>query len=152
MQKSLKNSDTLNGKTVVILQVKHPKGKPLNPDAVSQVNSPHSDFHPIVFEGIDASLVCSTALNTKGSAWPSGLDAYDWRRLCTSFSRYSDDLCDAVAAVTRCLCTEYVDPDAIKGLTACRLIALNKNPGVHPIDRGGRNSETNHRKSNPGNL
>ena len=63
------------GKTVVeILQVKHPEGKPLNPDALSQVNSPHSDFHPIVFEGTDTSLVCSTALKAKGSTGPSGLD------------------------------------------------------------------------------
>ena len=38
-----------------------------------------------------------------------------------------------MAGVTRRLCTEYVDPGAIGSLTACRLIALNKNPGVQPI-------------------
>ena len=54
--------------------MKHPEKRPLNPDAVSQVNSPHSDFHPIVFEGTDASLVCSTALKAIGSAGTSGLD------------------------------------------------------------------------------
>ena len=54
-----------------------------------------------------------------------------------SFGRLSDDLCDAVAVVTRRLCTEYVDPDAIESLTACRLIVLNKNPGVQPIGVAG---------------
>lgn len=116
-----------------ILQEKHPEERPLNPDTVSQADSPHSNFHPIVFEGIHASLVHSAALKVKGSAGPSGLDAYDRRCLCTVFNRYSDDLCDAVAAVTGHLCTEYVDPNAIKGLTSCRLIALNKKPGVRQI-------------------
>ena len=52
---------------------------------------------------------------------------------CTSFGRHSEDLSDAIAEVTRHLCKKYVDPDAIKSLMACRLIALNKNPGVRPI-------------------
>ena len=54
-----------------------------------------------------------------------------------SFGCLSDDLCDAVAVVTRRLCTEYVDPDVIESLTACRLIVLNKNPGVQPIGVAG---------------
>ena len=132
-QMPLKSTDTVEGKTVVeILQENHPEGRPQNPAALSQGNAV-PEFHPVVFEGIDASLIRSMALKAKGSAGPSGLDASGWRRLCTSFGRLSDDLCDAVAAVTRRLCTEYVDPDAIESLTACRLIALNKNPGVRPI-------------------
>ena len=132
-QMPLKSTDTVEGKTVVeILQEKHPEGRPPNPAALSQGNAV-PEFHPVVFEGIDASLIRSMALKAKGSAGPSGLDASGWRRLCTSFGRLSDDLCDAVAAVTRRLCTEYVDPDAIESLTACRFIALNKNPGVRPI-------------------
>ena len=127
--KTPQSLDIVNGKTVLeILQEKHPERRPLNPDVLSQSESPHTDFHPIVFEGINASLVCSSALKVKGSAGPSGLDAHQWRRFCTSFDHYSDDLCDAVAAITRCLCTEYIDPNAIESLTACRLIALNKNP------------------------
>ena len=35
--------------------------------------------------------------------------------------------------VARRLCTSYVDPDGIVALVACRLIALNKCPGVRPI-------------------
>ena len=64
------------------------------------------------------------------------MDAYGWRRLCTSFQRASDDLCNGLASVARRLCTTYVDPDGISALVACRLIALNKCPGVRPIGVG----------------
>ena len=50
-----------------------------------------------------------------------------------SFHRESKDLCAAIAAFARRLCTEYVDPSDIRALVACRLKALNKNPGVRPI-------------------
>ena len=42
-------------------------------------------------------------------------------------------MCDAVAAATKRLCTEYMDLDSVENLMACRLIALNRHPGVHPI-------------------
>ena len=65
-----------------------------------------------------------------------GLDAYGWRRLCTSFQGASNDLCDGLASVARRLCTSYVDPAEIAALVAGWLIALDKNPGVHPIGVG----------------
>ena len=45
-------------------------------------------------------------------------------------------LCDAIAAVGRRLCSTYVDPVGLKAFTACRLIALDKQPGVRPIGIG----------------
>ena len=42
-----------------------------------------------------------------------------------------------LAAVARRLCSEFVDPDGLSALIACRLIALDKNPGVWPIRIGG---------------
>ena len=73
----------------------------------------------------------SAALQTQGSASPSGLGAYGWRRLCTSFQWASDDLCNSLALVAQHLCTSCVDPDGIDAV--CRLIALIKCPGVCPI-------------------
>ena len=133
-QKPFKSTDVLNGKTIAeILQEKHPDGRELHHSTLTETNSTNTDFHPIVFESINATLIRSSALKAGGSAGPSGLDVKDWRRLCTSFYQHSDDLCDAVAAVTKRLCTKYVDPDSVESLMACRLIALNKNPGVRPI-------------------
>ncbi len=89
-----------------------------------------------MFEQIDASLIRTTALRTTGSAGPSGLDAACWRRLCTSFKAASNDLCHSLAASAKRLCTDMVDPIATAPLLACRLIALNKCPGVRPIGIG----------------
>ena len=48
----------------------------------------------------------------------------------------SNDLCKAIVAVTRRLCSEFVDPKGLSALVACRIIALDKNPGFRPIGIG----------------
>ena len=82
---------------------------------------------------IDASSIRSAALHTKGAAGPSGIDAPCWRRLCSSFKSASHDLCHSMALLARRLCVTFVDPKGLSALLACRLIALDKCPGVRPI-------------------
>ena len=72
-------------------------------------------------------------VQSTGSAGPSGLDAAAWRRICTAFKTASSDICHALALLARRICTHYVDPDGLSTFTACRLIALDKCPGVRPI-------------------
>ena len=45
----------------------------------------------------------------------------------------SDDLCHSLSLVARRLCTTYVNPICLPPLLACRLVALDKCPGVWPI-------------------
>ena len=78
----------------------------------------------------------SAALHTTAAVGPSGLDALGWRRLRTSFKSASLEPCHFLALVTKCLCTELVDAATITPLMASHLIALDKNPGVHPIGIG----------------
>ena len=92
--------------------------------------------HFIVFEKIDGHMICETALKTDGAAGPSGLDAAAWKRLCSSFSSFSADLCDAMASVARRICSSFVDPSGLTAFTACHLITLDKCPGVRPIGIG----------------
>ena len=75
-------------------------------------------------------------MHTQGSAGPSGLDSFAWRRLCCSFGSASHDLCSALAAVGRRLCSSLVNPESISALVACRLIPLDKCPGVRPFGVG----------------
>ena len=97
-------------------------------------NVNHSNvIHSVIFDGIDASAIKSAVLQTEGSAGPSGIDAKAWRRLCTSFHSASIELCKSLAALARRLCTSLVYPCGIAPFLACRLIALDKNPGVRPI-------------------
>ena len=49
---------------------------------------------------------------------------------------YTCILCDALSAVARHLCTYFVDPAGLSSFVACRLVALDKNPGVRPIGIG----------------
>ena len=117
-----------------VLISKHPTGQISHANCILQ--SPTQEVHPVVFESIDAGVIRSAALHTTGSAGPSGIDAHGWRRLCTSFKGASSELCNSLALVARRICTSYIDPKSISPLLACRLIALNKNPGVRPIGIG----------------
>ena len=45
-------------------------------------------------------------------------------------------VCHSLASAAKRLCTNFIDPSTITPLLACRLIALNKNPGVCPIGIG----------------
>ena len=80
-----------------------------------------------------------SAIRTKGSHGPSGLDADFWSKiLCNSmFGNASDDICHAIALLARMLCSEeLVDPKSIERLVACRLISLDKSLGIRPIGVG----------------
>ena len=93
-------------------------------------------FHPVLFDGLDAALIRSVALQVSGAAGPSGIDVRNWRLFCTSFGSASADLCHAISAFGRRISTSYVNPSSLAAYTACRLIPLDKNPGVRPIGIG----------------
>ena len=59
----------------------------------------------------------------------SGLDAHEWRRLCTSHKG------SPRVSYMQVMLFVY-PPIAVTPLLACRLIALNKNPGARPIGIG----------------
>lgn len=117
-----------------VLISKHPIGQPAYSNCI--ISSEPQDPHQVIFESLDANTIRSAALGVNGAAGPSGLDAHGWRRLCTSFKGASNDLCDSLASVARRICSSYVNPSTIAPLLACRLIALDKHPGVCPIGIG----------------
>ena len=90
----------------------------------------------MLLDTINTSNIRSEALKMTSAASPSGLDTASWRRICTSFKSTSNDLCHSLAITAQRLCTNFVDPSAIAPLLAGHLIALDKNPGVHPIRIG----------------
>ena len=52
------------------------------------------------------------------------------------YKKEGKDLHDQIAILARKLAKQIIDPISIKSLIACRLIPLNKNPGVRPIGIG----------------
>ena len=115
------------------LKSKHPPAQPRVDDAVSSLGSDPPAVHPIIYEGIDAHLIRRAALHTTGAGGPLGTDAHCWRRLCSAFKRSSDDLWHSLSLLARKLCSVYVDPNGLSPFLACRLVALDKNPGIRPI-------------------
>ena len=119
-----------------VLQDKHPTGKPPDLSSLLTSSSETNILDPILFENLNADTIRNAAMHTQGSAGPSGLDSFAWRRLCCSFGSASHDLCSALAAVGRRLCSSLVNPESISALVACRLIPLDKCPGMRPIGVG----------------
>ena len=119
------------------LLAKHPKKQePVPSTLVGDSSVSILAPHPIVFDQLDAICICRAVLKTSGAASPSGLDAAAWHCMCTSFQRASTDLCYVLSAVARRLCTTFVDPAGLATFVSCRLIALDKCPGVRLIGVG----------------
>ena len=114
-----------------ILKSKHPQGQYAHAECI--IPSISQDIHSVVFDSIDGNAIHSAALQTTGSAGPSGLNVHKWRHLCTAFKGASTDLHCSLALVAKRLCTSYMDPKCVSPFLACHLIALDKSPGVRPI-------------------
>ena len=124
----------INGKQVrEILKDKHPPAQSAHSHTLLPESAQSQKYHPILFDSINGQLMRSVCLRVQGSAGSSGLDAAYWRRMCTAFNDMSRALCDALAALTKRICTSIVDPSGLSAFIACRLIPLNKQPGVRPI-------------------
>ena len=116
-----------------ILQSKHPHAQAASPESLPAGHPEAPLLHPVVFDQIDATAICSATLRTRGAAGPSLIVAHCWRRLCTSFTSASQDLCLSLALLARRICSTFVDPKGLAAFLACRLIALDKCPGVRSI-------------------
>ena len=116
-------------KTVLdVLCEKHSIGQDVISESIVQ-DSGTMQFHPVIFESLDCEAIRKAALKTDGSAGLSGVDARGFRRA-------SDELCWSMSCVARRIASTYVDPSTLVSFTACRLIALDKHPGVRPIGVG----------------
>ena len=91
------------------------------------------EAYPAMFHEIDGLTILKSALNTEGSAGPSGMDARLWRRMCCLFQNASSALCEALASTARRISSSFVGPEPLQPLIACRLIAMDKCPGVRPV-------------------
>ena len=129
-----KEGKVIQRTTKEIPNEKHPIGN--DSVASSLIDGEPRAINPITFEGLDADSIRQVALHTHGAAGPSDLDAYAWRRLCSSFKSASNSLCIALADVGRRIATTNVNPEGLKAFVACRLIPLDKCPGVRPIGVG----------------
>ena len=146
--KKINNNDAIKGvhqlsnEMKEILQQKHPEKREAAPDIILPPTSTSPE--PVMFEEITAHSVYKIAKNMKGSGGPSLIDSETWKHfLCSkAYGSAATDLCQAVADLTKRLCTEVIHPDCLTEFVASRLVPLDKgetsegNPGVRPVGVG----------------
>jgi len=133
---------SLDDEVISQLREKHPDAVQPDPEALINGEVPFVD--PVMFHDLDEAVIARAAARTKGAAGPSGMDAESWKRiiLSKSFGKESDQLQTSLAKLARTLCVQHraeIHDDSNKQLeayTSCRLIPLDKNPGVRPIGIG----------------
>ena len=128
---------TLTEDVIQNLRQKHPNGSPLSDTMTLQ--GPTKMINHVMFDEINTELIRKFVIRTKGSHGPSFLDADFWRIIAGSsiYGAQSDDLSHALALMAKQLCCKNLeDPDSIEALMSCRLIPLDKSPGVRPIGIG----------------
>ena len=86
---------------------KHPPGQLADPEFLTDVEAP--PMHNVIYQPIDAALIRSAAMKTLAAAGPFRIDVYGWRQLCTSYNSACRDLCQALADMTKHLCSLFID-------------------------------------------
>ena len=129
--------EKINGETVLqILKSKHPSSQPYDPALIVDDWPNTLPHHPSIFNRIDAHAIRRATFKTSGGHGTSGVDALEWRRYLTAFGSRSECLCRTLAKIAVRLATEEQDPTSLQAYNACRLIPLDKCPGVRPIGVG----------------
>ena len=112
---------------------KHPPSKPIDENYITPVSNETIPFHPSIFDQINGEHIKKAAMRTHG---PSGLDANEWRRILTRFGQQSVEISKTIDKIAKKLATEELNPELMEPYNACRLIPLDKNPGVRPTGIG----------------
>ena len=75
---------------------------------------------------------------TKGAAGPSHVDAKQYRHILLSnkFKAENKQLREQIANLAKKLATTIVDPSTLEAFICCRLVPLDKQPGIRPIGIG----------------
>ena len=122
----------LTEETFEVLLEKHPKASEASSDILIQEEV--QNVHPVIYYSIDSEIVRDAIEKTRDSAGPSRLDADGWRRILMSgnFGSPGEDLRKAVADMTKRLCRDNTVKH-LEAFLACRIIPLDKQPGVRPI-------------------
>ena len=129
------SSGLLNLSDEVLAQLKEKHPVPAEIEEECLVHGPVDLVPPGISDLINEQRIFDSALKTKVSAGPSGMDA---ELYCCSknFAAAGKTLREEIATLTRNLLTFNYHPCLLEGYCACRLIPLDKNPGVRPIGVG----------------
>ena len=126
----------LNDETLALLRQKHPNASPKN--EYNMLQGPIKEIPSVVYDEIDEELIIKAVKSTKGGSGPSGMDADGWRKpfLSKCYGDAGRDLRKAFAKTIKTLCTKDDKENTLEAFLACRLVPLDKRPGLRPIGVG----------------
>ena len=125
--------DAKTGKSVfVVLSGKHPPAREPSAEAMPEY-ALCPDPVPLL---PTQEAVATVVRKMSGSAGLLGPDSEHLKDMCMRHGVASERLRDSIAALTGWVANEHVPWAAIRALRACRLAALDKQPGVRPVGIG----------------
>ena len=120
-----------------VLQEKHPKVREPNLD---DPNLKIFEEYPTVPQAVPLHITAETiekvASHLSGAAGPRGTDAVDLSRWLLRHSAESQMLRNELAAMARWIANDHPPWADFRALMACRLVALDKEPGTRPVGIG----------------
>ena len=122
------------GKTVLdVLKEKHP-----DPALADEKSFAECDDLPAAMMDVNVTSghIERVARALHGGAGPGGTNSSHWQCFLLRYGTQSAKLRGAVAELVMVMANGVVDWSMIQALLSCRLIALDKNPGVRPIGVG----------------
>ena len=118
------------------LHDKHPEAADIAEESL--LHGPVDYIPPNVYDLIDQEMIYNSASKTKGSAGPSGMDSELYRRILCSKNCKTEGkiLREEIAVFPRNLLKKSYHPFFLEAFTSCRLIPLDKNPGIRQMGVG----------------
>ena len=100
----IKGVHTITDEIKAILQNKHPKAEPAEPDALLAVTAPPAQT--VIFENITADLIIRSSKMMQGSGGPILIDCEFWKHMlcCKSYGSQSQCLAEAIANLAKQIC------------------------------------------------
>ena len=123
------------GKKITVLEQlkeKHPVASRVQRGTVDTTSA-----YPAVEDIVITSVqIEKTARKLCGSAGPSGADSDHWKSVLLRFRSRSELLRDCIATLACKMSNEVLPWKKLRALMSCRLIALDKRPGIRPVGIG----------------
>ena len=88
------------------------------------------------FDSIDKSMIRQATIQTKGAGGPSQLNVAQCLHILAGKTYINEEMREQVALLARKLATAINDPSSLESYIACRLIPLDKCPGIRLIGVG----------------
>ena len=132
------SSGVLNLTEEVMEELRHKHPEAANAKEGTLLHGPLFPVPECFYEPIDEQTIMKAAMDTRGSAGPSGMDAEQYRRvLCSkNFSKAGKNLREEIALLARNLASKHYHPELLDAYVSSRLIPLDKDPGLRPIGVG----------------